>query len=65
MLWVMLLYVGSFGRHRILCVLKANLASIVCYACALMGYWVGLFLEADREALGHQHHAGDHDGSNS
>jgi len=24
-----------------------NLASIVCYACSLMGYWAGLFLEAE------------------
>ena len=28
-----------------------NPASIICYACALMGYWAGLFLEMDKEAL--------------
>jgi len=28
-----------------------NPATVVCYACALMGYWAGLFLGADREAL--------------
>ena len=28
-----------------------NPASIVCYACALMGYWAGLFLGVDKEAL--------------
>jgi len=25
--------------------------SIICYACALMGYWAGLFAESDKEAL--------------
>lgn len=28
-----------------------NPASIICFACALMKYWAGLFLEMDREAL--------------
>lgn len=28
-----------------------NPASIICFACPLMKYWVGLFLEMDREAL--------------
>jgi hypothetical protein len=28
-----------------------NPVTIVCYACVLMGYWAGLFLGADREAL--------------
>lgn len=25
--------------------------SIICYACALIGYWAGLFDEIDKEAL--------------
>jgi hypothetical protein len=33
---------GKFLRHP---------AEIICYACALMGYWAGLFLEMDKEAL--------------
>jgi hypothetical protein len=28
-----------------------NPATIVCYACVLMGYWAGLFLGVDKEAL--------------
>ena len=28
-----------------------NPATIICYACSLMGYWAGLFLGAYREAL--------------
>jgi hypothetical protein len=28
-----------------------NPAEIICYACALMGYWAGLFPELDKEAL--------------
>lgn len=28
-----------------------NPASIVCYACSLMGYWAGLFLENDKATL--------------
>lgn len=28
-----------------------ELASIVCYACVLMGYWAGLYLEGDKEAI--------------
>ena len=28
-----------------------NPASIICYVCALMGYWAGLFPEMDKEAL--------------
>jgi len=28
-----------------------DLASIVCYACALMSYWAGLYPDVDKEAL--------------
>jgi len=28
-----------------------NPAEIICYACALMTYWAGLFLEMDKETL--------------
>lgn len=24
---------------------------IICYACSLMGYWAGLFVDVDKEAL--------------
>jgi hypothetical protein len=28
-----------------------NPISIICHACALISYWVGLFLEGDKELL--------------
>jgi hypothetical protein len=28
-----------------------NPITIICYACSLMSYWAGLFLEDDKEAL--------------
>ena len=31
--------------------LLKNPASIICYACVLMDYWAGLFMEIDKEAL--------------
>lgn len=28
-----------------------NPITIICYACSIMSYWAGLFLEDDKEAL--------------
>ena len=49
------LYAGLFGKQGIKLVFNGkmlkNPASIIRYACALMGYWTGLFPEMDKEAL--------------
>jgi hypothetical protein len=54
-LWGLQPSVGPFGKHGISFALRANLSkiliSIVCYVCALMSYWAGLYLVEDKEAL--------------
>lgn len=48
-----LLFAGQFGKQET-CFdgkILRNPAEIICYACALMGYWAGLFPELDKEAL--------------
>jgi hypothetical protein len=52
-LWALLPFAGQFGKLETNIVLKErkNSAEIICYACALMTYWAGLFPEMDKETL--------------
>jgi len=54
-LWALLPFAGQFGKPETNVVLKEkkikNPAEIICYACALMTYWAGLFPEMDKETL--------------
>jgi hypothetical protein len=50
----LLLFAGLYGKQGTVCFeghVVTNPITINCYACSLMSYWAGLFLEDDKEAL--------------
>jgi len=54
-MWGWLLYAGPYGRQEKKVCFDGkkfqNSIEIICYACALMCYWAGLYVEVDREML--------------
>lgn len=51
----LLLFVGLFWKSRNKACFEGKYiqdpATIVCYACMLMGYWAGLYMGVDKEEL--------------